>query len=241
MFTAILHSSRFLIAAALIALILCLLPVRVDAPEDLPPLQASPVPQVLEADAADALPARAPQAAQTAQAAPSAQAPQTTQAPGISQAAPVAQATIAPGVPAGADLSERTRSGCQLHRTLFYAPCGHSVQRREALPAQLVGLSRQALEAEIGDALPGAMITGFSAGEVDASFNLSIPCPLHWVLGRGESGTLVVLQNRDGEALALVRETDVPLDRLSQEQLSELPWIFDDVQALEGVLESLGS
>ena len=234
MFTAILHS-RFLLAAALIALILCLLPVRVDAPEDAPEVQTSPVPQVLQADNGAALTAHAPDSAQLSQASPM---PQPSQSPKASQ---LPLATIAPGIPAGADLSERTQSGCQLHRTLFYAPCGHSVQRREALPAQLVGLSRQALEAEIGDALPGAMITGFSASEVDASFNLSIPCPLHWVLNRGEGGVLVVLQNRDGEALSTVRETDVPIDRLSQEQLAELPWIFDDVQALEGVLESLGS
>ena len=236
MFTAIRHP-RFLLAAALIALILCLLPARVDAPEDAPGPQASPVPQILEADRPATLTAQtsqASQASQTSQTSPSAQPAQTP-----SSARP--QATEASGIPAGADLSERTQSGCRLHRTLYYAPCGHSVQRREALPAQLVGLSRQALEAEIADALPGAMITGFSAAEVDASFSLSIPCPLHWVLDRGEGGTLCVLQNRDGETLAPVRETDVPLDRLSQEQLAELPWIFDDVQALEGVLESLGS
>ena len=145
------------------------------------------------------------------------------------------------GIPAGIDLSARTQSGCMLHRTLFYAPCGHSVQRREPMPAQLIGLSWQALEAEIGDVLPGAMITGFSASEVDATFSMPIPCPLHWVLDAGESGSLVVLQNRDGEALSTVRETDVPLDRLTQEQRAALPQLYDDVQALEGVLESLGS
>ena len=145
------------------------------------------------------------------------------------------------GIPAGIDLSARTQSGCMLHRTLFYAPCGHSVQRREPMPAQLIGLSWQALEAEIGDVLPGAMITGFSASEVDATFSMPIPCPLHWVLDAGESGSLIVLQNRDGEALSAVRETDVPLDRLTQEQRAALPQLYDDVQALEGVLESLGS
>ena len=62
----------------------------------------------------------------------------------------------------GADLSERTAADGYLHRTLYYAPCGHSVQRREALPAQLTGLSRQALEKEIGSVIPGAAVTGFS-------------------------------------------------------------------------------
>jgi len=40
----------------------------------------------------------------------------------------------APGVPADADLSERTQPECMLHRTLYYAPCGHSAQLRLPLP-----------------------------------------------------------------------------------------------------------
>ena len=191
MLSAFMQSRRgLLIAAALLALILILMPARVDAPEAETQAQAAATPS---------------------------------------------------GVPAGADLSERTRSGCFLHRTLYYAPCGHSVQRREPLPARLVGLSRQALEAEIGDALPGATVTGFSASEVDAAFRLDIPCPLHWVLAAGEDGKLSVMQNVDGEALEPVRRTDVPLDRLSQEERQALPQVFDDVQALEGVLESFSS
>ncbi len=236
--TTVSHRARFFIAAGLIALLLCLLPVRVDAPESAAETrlaQASQAPQTSQSP-------QAPQIAQVAQNAQSAQASQTSLASLSSPAAsPSPQADAALDLAAGADLSARTQSGCMLHRTLYYAPCGHSVQRREALPAALVGLSRQALEAEIGDVLPGAAVTGFSAAEVDASFNLSIPCPLHWVLDRGEGGTLVVKQNRDGETLALVRKTDVPLDRLSEEQLSELPRVFDDVQALEGVLESFAS
>lgn len=185
---------RLLLAAALLALILCLLPARVGAPRESAPAT-----------------------------------PQLAASPSASE------------VPAGADLSERTEAGCTLHRTLYYAPCGHSVQRREALPAKLVGLSRQALEAEIGEALPGATVTGFSAAEVDATFQLPIPCPLHWLLDAGEDGMLCVKQNRDGETLDVVRGSDVPVDALSQEDRESLPLLFDDVQSLEGMLESLGS
>ena len=146
-------------------------------------------------------------------------------------------------LPAGADLSERTSGGCMLHRTLYYAPCGHSVQRREALPAQLTGLTRQALEKEIGSVIPGAAVTGFSGAEVDIAVSADIPCPLHWMLGSGENGRLVVLQNRNGEAMEIVRETEIPLGRVPEETLSEIRQgkIFDDVQALEGYLESLSS
>lgn len=188
---------RFLIAAAVLAAILCLFPVRVDAPE-----QDPPVPDMDKA-----------------------------------------QAELAPGAPAGADLSERTDAGCMLHRTLYYAPCGHSVQRREKLPTQLVGLSRQALTAEIGEVIPGANVTGFSQDEVDITVSTDIPCPLHWVLRGGEDGMLAVMQNLSGEALEVVRTTDIPLSQAAQADQAELlaGRVFDDVQALEGYLESLSS
>jgi len=145
--------------------------------------------------------------------------------------------------PAGADLSERTDAEGYLHRTLYYAPCGHSVQRREKLPAQMAGLSRAALESALADVIPGAAVTGFSAHEVDISLSTDIPCPLHWVLRIGEDGMLHVLQNRDGESLCVVRETDVSGARASQAEAAALleGKIFDDVQALEGYLESIGS
>ena len=91
--------------------------------------------------------------------------------------------------------------------------------------------------------IPGAAVTGFSAGEVDIALSTRIPCPLHWVLRGGEDGKLAVLQNRSGEALETVRTTDVPLAQAPQEEQEELREgrIFDDVQALEGYLESLSS
>ena len=202
---------RFFLAAAVLAAILCLFPAKVDAPEESKTLAA------LEA---------------------------TMPPPDAVQGVNAAQnLSVEQDRPAGTDLSERTAAGCFLHRTLYYAPCGHSVQRREALPAQLVGLSRRLLEEEIGRAIPGATVTGFSAAEVDIALSTNIPCPLHWVLRGGEDGKLAVLQNRSGEALETVRTTDVPLAQAPQEDQAQLREgrIFDDVQALEGYLESLSS
>ena len=65
--------------------------------------------------------------------------------------------------PAGADLSDRTQKNAYLHQTLYYAPCGHSVQRREKLPAKLVGLTRGALESEIGSASSPMTFNGVSS------------------------------------------------------------------------------
>ena len=54
---------------------------------------------------------------------------------------------------------------------------------------------------------------------------------------------LCIWQNRDGESLEAVRRTDVPTKRAAQEQQEALleGMIFDDVQALEGYLESISS
>lgn len=145
--------------------------------------------------------------------------------------------------PAGADLSAQTNRETYLHRTLYYAPCGHSVQRREKLPAQLVGLTRGVLEKEIGGLYENAAVTGFSAGEVDITTRMDMPCPLHWVLRGGEDGLLAVWQNTTGEALSVVRKTDIPVTVAAEEEQDELRdgRMFDDVQALEGYLESLSS
>ncbi len=155
------------------------------------------------------------------------------------------QETAAPalGQSAHADLSQRTGSGCYLHRTMFYAPCGHSVQSREKLPAQLVGMSRELLEQEIAGVIPGAAITGFSGDEVDIAVKTDIPCPLHWVLRIGEDGMLHVLQNRDGQSLEMIRRTEVPGSSVSETERTALleGKIFDDVQEMEGYLESIGS
>lgn len=205
---------RFFLAAAVLAAILCLFPVKVDAPEE---------PQTMLASEATVPP---PAAAQDPAA----------------KGFPAAQ-EIPSELPAGADLSERTAAGCFVHRTLYYAPCGHSVQRREELPAQLVGMSRALLEKEIGAVIPGAAVTGFSSSEVDIALSADIPCPLHWVLAAGEDGMLAVLQNVTGESLDAVRTTDVALASLPQEEQERLNggMIFDDVQTLEGYLENLSS
>lgn len=154
-----------------------------------------------------------------------------------------AQSVESAEAPAGADLSAQTNRETYLHRTLYYAPCGHSVQRREKLPAQLVGLTRGALEKEIGGLYENAAVTGFSAGEVDITTRMDMPCPLHWVLRGGEDGLLAVWQNTTGEALSVVRKTDILVTAAAEEEQDELRdgRMFDDVQALEGYLESLSS
>ena len=87
------------------------------------------------------------------------------------------------------------------------------------------------------------MVKGFSAAEVDIALSADIPCPLHWVLRIGEDGMLHVLQNRDGQSLEMIRRTEVPGSSVSETERAALleGKIFDDVQEMEGYLESIGS
>ena len=96
------------------------------------------------------------------------------------------------------------------------------------------------LEKEIGGLYENAAVTGFSAGEVDITTRMDMPCPLHWVLRGGEDGLLAVWQNTTGEALSVVRKTDIPVTAAAEEEQDD-GRMFDDVQALEGYLESLSS
>ena len=59
----------------------------------------------------------------------------------------------------------------------------------------------------------------------------------------GDDGLLAVLQNTTGETLTVVRRTDIPIALAAGEEQDELRdgRMFDDVQALEGYLESLSS
>ena len=59
----------------------------------------------------------------------------------------------------------------------------------------------------------------------------------------GDDGLLAVLQNTTGETLTVVRRTDIPVALAAGEEQDELRdgRMFDDVQALEGYLESLSS
>lgn len=113
----------------------------------------------------------------------------------------------------------------------------------KSCPPGLVGLTRGALEKEIGGLYENAAVTGFSAAEVDVSTRMDVPCPLHWVLRAGDDGLLAVLQNTTGETLTVVRRTDIPVALVAGEEQDELRdgRMFDDVQALEGYLESLSS
>lgn len=129
--------------------------------------------------------------------------------------------------------------GCQMIQHMSYLPCGHSMTRRQALPSELTGKTRADLEA-VYDLW---QVTSFAPAEVEMEQALNMFCPDHVVLMPDESGYLCVWQNRYGDALALVRELNVPISDLpdAYQEMIRPGKGFPAQEELEKWLESVES
>lgn len=116
------------------------------------------------------------------------------------------------------DSAQLLDADCQIIQHLSYATCGHSLTRRQALPPELAGKTRADLEA----AYDPWQVTSFSSAEVVMEQALDMFCPEHVVLMPDDSGVLCIFQNRYGDALALVRELNLPLSELPDAYQEEL-------------------
>ena len=119
---------------------------------------------------------------------------------------------------------------------LTYSRCGHSLTRRQTLPDEMAGMTREQAEA----ALAPQRVTSFSADEICLKQSLDMFCPEHLVLMPDESGMLCVFENRYGDAYALVESTDVPASSLpSAWQEDVLPGLpFDAAEDIGQWLEN---
>lgn len=124
---------------------------------------------------------------------------------------------LLPRVPAGessepvrADTQAVTRADCQIIQHLTFTSCGHEMTRRQQIPGELAGKTRE----EITAAYDPWQVTTFSAGEIAMEQTVGIFCPEHVVLMPDAGGMLCIFQNRYGDALALVKELHVPVGEL---------------------------
>ena len=133
----------------------------------------------------------------------------------------------------------RTSADCQIIQHMTYTPCGHELTRRQVIPAELVGQSREALAA----AYDAWQITSFASAEVVMEQSLPLYCPEHVVLLPDESGMLCVFQNKYGDALALLKELDLLLTELPENVQTELRQGkgFDTIEDAEKWLEGADS
>ena len=137
------------------------------------------------------------------------------------------------------DLQQTTAAECQLIQHMTYAPCGHSLTRRQVIPAELAGKNRKALSA----AYDTWQITSFASAEVVMEQTLALFCPEHVVLMPNESGMLCIFQNKYGDALALVKELDLLLTELPDtiQQTVRQGKGFATIEELEKWLEGADS
>ena len=143
------------------------------------------------------------------------------------------------GALTASDASARLSAECELLQRVTFSPCGHEMTRRQRLPAELAGMTKDELAAKYDQ----WVITSFSPAQVSMERALALYCPEHVVLMPDESGQLCIFRNRYGDALALVRELGVPLSDLPDDVQEEVrPGLgFDDEVTLEKWLESVQS
>jgi len=140
---------------------------------------------------------------------------------------------------ASLDAAQALQADCAVIQQMTYTPCGHSVTRRQTLPAELAGKQRSDLER----AYDAWQVTAFSPAEVTMARSLDMHCPQHVVLMPNESGLLCIWQNRYGDALALVKELGAAVGEMPDDVQDELRRGkgFDTQEALEKWLESVES
>jgi len=98
----------------------------------------------------------------------------------------------------------------ELYQTLTYSRCGHTVSRRVTAPVELYGKTME----EAAALYPEWRITEFSASHVKMDRRPDLFCPDHMVLMPDGAGCLCVYENKYGEAMSLVRETEIMLSSL---------------------------
>ena len=98
----------------------------------------------------------------------------------------------------------------ELYQILTYTRCSHEVTRRLTAPVELYGKTLE----EVSALYPDWRITEFSSAGVKMERKPDLFCPDHMVIMPDGAGFLCVYENRYGEAMALVRELEIPLSSL---------------------------
>jgi hypothetical protein len=131
------------------------------------------------------------------------------------------------------------QEGCELLQTLTYTRCSHVVTRRVTAPVEMHGQNLSGAEA----LYPDWKMVEFGAKLVKMERQMDLFCPDHLVLMPDAAGFLCVFENRYGDAMALVRELELPVSGLPaavQEELAEGIG-FGTEEALAGWLENMES
>lgn len=140
---------------------------------------------------------------------------------------------------ANLDAAQTLAAECAVIQHMTYAPCGHSLTRRQALPAELTGKTRT----ELAAAYDAWQVTAFSPAEVTMERRLDMYCPEHIVLMPDEGGMLCLWENRYGDALALLKALDCAVSELPDSVQDEVRRGkgFNTQDELEKWLESVES
>ena len=119
---------------------------------------------------------------------------------------------------AAAESSLAAGENCYLLQSMAFSRCGHSVQRRVALPGDMAGsgLSQIQKRYELWK------IEEFQSHQIVMRREIELFCPMHKVLMADEAGQIVLAENVYGDGMAVIRVYDDMLSRFEETEQDQL-------------------
>lgn len=117
-----------------------------------------------------------------------------------------------------AERTERLLSDASVTQTMRFLRCGHSVTRRVEAGPQNHGLTFSELQEKYAD----WELRDFSESAVSMEKELALFCPLHYVLTAGDSGEIVLTNNRYGDGMAVEKVYQTALSQMPEETRRQL-------------------
>ena len=119
---------------------------------------------------------------------------------------------------AAAESSLSAGTDCHLLQIMAFSRCGHSVQRRVALPREMTGSGLT----QIQERYDQWQIEEFQSNRIVMTREIALFCPMHKVLMADEAGQIVLAENLYGDGMAVIRVYEDMLNRFGEQEQNQL-------------------
>ena len=119
---------------------------------------------------------------------------------------------------AAAESSLAAGENCYLLQTMAFSRCGHSVQRRVALPGDMAGSGLS----QIQERYALWQIEEFQSQQIVMRREIELFCPMHKVLAADEAGQIVLAENVYGDGMAVICVYDDMLNQFEEDEQDQL-------------------
>ncbi|MBE5787491.1 MAG: hypothetical protein E7324_08130 [Clostridiales bacterium] len=113
---------------------------------------------------------------------------------------------------------DRLAADCQITQTMCFSRCGHSVTRRIAPPVEMQGAAFE----EAVQYYDAWQIEAFSESGMEMQREISLFCPMHYVLTANEAGDVVLSRNYYGDGMQVLEHCGKQISEYAEEEQLQL-------------------